>query len=94
MSSPANLEMLEKSHDFPCPYIFKIVGKADEGFVARIVVAMREELLIDIDPPYSVREAVGGRHLSITFEPVVQSAQQVVTIYARLARLQGVLMLL
>ena len=86
-------ELLEKTHVFPCPYLFKIIGKADEGFPARVVAVVREELLSEIDPPYRVREAVGGRHVSITLEPIVQSAEQVVAIYRRLGVLNGLVML-
>jgi putative lipoic acid-binding regulatory protein len=87
------LDLLESTHAFPCPYLFKIIGKADQGFLARVVAVVREELLIEVDPPYRVREAVGGRHLAVTLEPVVQSAQQVIAIYRRLVGLDGLVML-
>ena len=83
------VELLEKTHVFPCPYLFKIIGKSDQAFLRKVVAVVREELLIEIDPPYRVREAVGGRHVSITLEPVVQSAGQVVAIYRRLGLLDG-----
>jgi putative lipoic acid-binding regulatory protein len=91
-SMPA-IDVLEKTHTFPCPYLFKIIGKADQGFLARVIAAVREELTIDSDPPYRVREAVGGRHFSITVEPTVQSAQQVLAIYRRLSVLDSLVML-
>ncbi len=87
------VDLLEKTHVFPCPFVFKIIGKAKEGLMAQVVAVVREELHFDVDPPYSVREAVGGRHLSVTVEPVVQSAEQVVAIYRRLQGLDGVVML-
>ena len=87
------LDLLEKTHAFPCPYLFKIIGKADQGFLARVVTIVREELLIEIDPPYHLRESVGGRHLSITLEPIVQSGHQVVSIYRRLGILDGLVMM-
>jgi uncharacterized protein len=93
-SSRPTCELLEQTHSFPCPYVFKAIGKADRGFQARVVAAVREELEFAIDPPSRVREAVGGRHLSITLEPVVQSAQQVLAIYRRLEALEGMVMLL
>jgi hypothetical protein len=92
-TSLPTIELLEKTHAFPCPYMFKIIGKAEEGFLARVVAVVREELLLEFDPPYSVREAVGGRHLSVTLEPLVQSAQQVLAIYRRLGVLDGVVMM-
>src|SRR5262245_2234006 len=86
-------ELLEKTHDFPCPYMFKVIGKADDGFVARVVGAVREELAGGIDPPYHLREAVGGRHVSVTLEPTVWNAEQVLAIYRRLGALSGIVML-
>lgn len=92
-SSLPTFELLERTHAFPCPYLFKIIGKADDGFVARVVAVVREELLCETDPHFSVREAVGGRHLSVTLEPVVQSAHQVIAIYRRLGVLDGLVMM-
>jgi uncharacterized protein len=86
-------DLLEKTHEFPCTYLFKIIGKPDHGFLARVIAVVREELTCDADPPYRVREAVGGRHVSITMEPVVQSAHQVIAIYRRLQVLDGVVFL-
>ena len=86
-------DLLEQTHAFPCPYLFKIIGNADEGFSARVVAIVREELLIEVDPPYHVRESVGGRHLAVTLEPIVQSAHQVIAIYRRLGVLDGLVMM-
>ena len=87
------LDLLENTHDFPCPYLFKIIGKPDHGFLARVIAVVREELTCEADPPYHVREAVGGRHVSVTVEPIVQSAQQVVAIYRRLGTVEGPVMM-
>ena len=68
------IQLLESTHHFPGPYMFKVIGRAESGFVALVVAAVREELAEGIDPPFKVRSARGGRHLSITLEPTVQSA--------------------
>jgi putative lipoic acid-binding regulatory protein len=92
-SSLPSFDLLEKTHTFPGPYLFKIIGKANHRFPARVIALVREELQAETDPPYHVREAVGGRHLSVTLEPVVQSAQQVLAIYRRLGLLDGLVFL-
>ena len=92
-NSLPTFDLLEEAHVFPCPYLFKVIGKPEQGFLARVIAVVREELLIEIDPPYRVREAVGGRHVSVTLEPVVQSAHQVLAIYRRLGALDGLVML-
>ena len=93
MSTLPTIELLEKTHAFPGLYLFKIIGKAEESFLARTVALVREELALEADPPYQMRESVGGRHLSVSLEPSVQSAQQVLAIYRRLGQLEGVVML-
>ena len=92
-ASMPTIELLEKAHAFPCPYIFKFIGKADQALPARVVAVVRQELGSETDPPFRVREAVGGRHMSITLEPLVQSAHQVLAIYRRVGVLDGVIMM-
>ncbi len=87
------LELLQSAHTFPGPYIFKVIGRADRGFLARTVAAVREELAHAADPPYRVRESAGGRHIAITLEPHVQNAQQVLDVYRRLSLTAGLVML-
>jgi putative lipoic acid-binding regulatory protein len=87
------VDLLEQMHTFPGPYLFKVIGKADQGFLARVVAVVREELLFDADPAYQIRTAVGGRHLSVSLEPVVASADQVLAVYRRLGAIEGVVML-
>ena len=87
------LELLESIHTFPGPYLFKVIGKSEGGFMARTVAAVREELALEVDPPFSVRESKGGRHIAVTLEPHVQSAAQVLAIYRRLQAMVGLVML-
>ncbi len=86
------LELLESSHTFPGPYTFKVIGKNERGFLARTVAAVRDELAQEVDPPFSVRESVGGRHIAVTLEPQVASASQVLAVYRRLQVMVGLVM--
>ena len=87
------IDLLESVHTFPGPYLFKVIGRADNGFVGRVVAAVRDELAFAADPPYRLREAVGGRHVAITLEPEVQSASQVISVYQRLQGTAGLVLL-
>jgi putative lipoic acid-binding regulatory protein len=87
------IELLESTHKFPGPYVFKVIGRVENGFAARVVAAVREELAVSMDPPFRVREAVGGRHVSVTLEPTVQTAQQVLAVYRRIRKLAGLVVL-
>ena len=88
-----SIELLESTHTFPGPYMFKVIGRVENGFAARVVAAVRDELQAPIDPPHSVREAVGGRHVSVTLEPTVQTGSDVLAVYRRVRKLAGLVML-
>jgi putative lipoic acid-binding regulatory protein len=88
-----SVELLENTHQFPGYYMFKVIGKADNGFIARTVAAVREELFMEQDPPYFVREPRSGRHVAITLEPLVRDAEQVLALYRRLVELEGLVLL-
>lgn len=89
-----SLDILNATHTFPSPVMFKVIGENNETFVARVVAAVRDELVAVEDPPYTTREARNGRHISITLEPQMSDAEQVLAVYDRLRTLPGVLMLM
>jgi putative lipoic acid-binding regulatory protein len=94
MGEMPSIELLEATHQFPGRFIFKIIGRVENGFAARVVAAVREELKNEVDPPHSVREAAGGRHVAVTLEPTVESPHQVLAVYRRVRTLAGVVMML
>jgi putative lipoic acid-binding regulatory protein len=89
-----SVELLEKMHQFPGPYMFKVIGRVDNGFVARVVAAVRDELEATVDPPYKLRATAGGRHVAVTLEPTVQTGRQVLAVYRRVRSLTGLIMLM
>lgn len=93
MSLPS-IEILEASHDFPCSYTFKVIGVAGDNFTGRIIACVRDELGINVDPPFSIRNTKNGKHVSISLEPECESPQKVIAIYSRLSGMEGVVMLL
>jgi putative lipoic acid-binding regulatory protein len=88
------IKLLESTHRFPGPYVFKAIGKADNGFAARLVAAVRDELAAEVDPPFRTRDAVGGRHVAVTLEPTVQTAHQVLAVYKRISKIAGLVFVL
>ncbi len=93
MGELPTIALLESTHNFPGPYLFKVIGRNEQGFVARAVAAVRDELGDAVDPPYRVRESAGGRHTAVSLEPVVQTAGQVLAVYRRLGKMAGLVML-
>src|SRR4051812_25617335 len=86
-------ELLESSHVFPGVYQIKVIGISSNDFESRVVQAVIAELAASSDLDYSVRTTPGGRHVALTLEISVQTAQQVRTIYARLHELEGITLL-
>jgi putative lipoic acid-binding regulatory protein len=93
MDGTSAIELLEANHTFPGPYVFKAIGRQERGFVARVVAAVRDEMAQPVDPPYTVRETAGGRHVSVTLEPVMQTAEQVLAVYRRIQGVAGLVIL-
>lgn len=94
MSDLPPLELLEATHEFPCPFMFKAIGANQNGFIELVVAAVREELGLTVDPPYEIKQTAGGRHVSITITPQVESAAQVIAIYERIRTVDGLVMML
>jgi putative lipoic acid-binding regulatory protein len=89
LTEQVSIDLLEKTHVFPCPYTFKLIGREEQGFVARAVSEVRQALHADRDPPYTVRSTADGKHVAVSLEPVVYSAQQVLDVYDRVRDLSG-----
>jgi putative lipoic acid-binding regulatory protein len=87
-------ELLESSHEFPGVFQFKAIGAAGDDFTRWVVEAVIAELATASDLKYSVRTTPGGRHVSLTLDVTVQSAEQVRAIYGRLHAVEGMILLL
>jgi putative lipoic acid-binding regulatory protein len=92
MQSVPFLELLQQTHRFPGPFTFKAIGRVGNGFAARVVAAVRDELGDAQDPPFRLRESAGGRHVSVTVEPLVQNAEEVLAVYRRIQSVEGLVM--
>jgi len=88
------IELLESTHTFPGRYVWKVIGRAEGGFIGRVVAAVRDQLDAAVDPPYRVRETAGGRHVAVTLEPEVASAWEVLAVYGRIQEIDGLVLLL
>jgi uncharacterized protein len=86
-------ELLESIHVFPGVYQIKAIGNASNDFEGRVVEAVVSELATPSELDYSVRTTPGGRHVALTLEITVQTAQQVRSIYARIREVEGLTLL-
>ena len=92
MAGMPTVELLESQYDFPCRFTMKAIGKVEDDFVLRVVFAVRDELNMTADPAFRTNETKGGRHVSVTVEPVFETPQQVLALYSRLSQLDGLVM--
>ena len=96
MSPLPTVELLESTHAFPCAFVFQGDRQAGRRLRrTRAVAAVREELGDDVDLR-RIRRAtqLAAGIVSVTLEPHVLTAAQVLAIYQRLQRLDGVVMTL
>jgi hypothetical protein len=89
-----SLRLLEETHDFPCPFMVKVIGRSERAFVERVVAAVRQCQQMAADPPFRIRQTPNGRHVAVTLEPHVESAEQVLAIYSRIREVVGVVMVM
>lgn len=90
MGQGPSVELLESTHSFPCEFKIKAIGSADDDFESRVVEAVSAFLPARSDLDYSVRTTPAGRHVAITLDLTVQTAEQVLAIYAELRELKGI----
>lgn len=91
---PDALAMLEQAHSFPCVFVFKAIGANEPAFPAALAQAALIVLGPKIKPEVRLRESQQGRHVAVTLSLPVQSAQQVLDVYAALGGVPRLHMLL
>jgi putative lipoic acid-binding regulatory protein len=89
---PSN-ELLESTHVFPGVYQIKAIGDASDDFASRVVGVAVAELAGPSEVDHSVRTTPGGRHVAVTLDLTVQTAEQVRAIYARIREVEGLKLL-
>ena len=94
MANLPSIEVLESTHDFPTSYTFKVIGLAADGFVERVLSSVQSEFEEAGDISHRTKETSGGKHVSVTIEPTVHSAKQVLAVYTKLHELDGLVLLL
>ena len=89
MQREQSLELLNATHDFPCAFTIKVIGNAEDDFVTRVVIALRE---FDPDVTFQTRSTPKGKHVAVTLEPKLESAAQVLLVYEQVKTIAGVVM--
>jgi putative lipoic acid-binding regulatory protein len=93
MDHRPSVELLESIHFFPGVYKIKAIGQAEDNFESRVVEAVYSHVAARSDLDYSVRSTPGGRHVAVTLDISVQTAEQVRAIYAEIRDVKGLTLL-
>lgn len=93
MENLPSIDLLNNTHQFPCAYVFKFIGRTESGFGERIVAAVRDALAHDVDPPFKTRRTENGKHMAVTLEPTVRNADEVIAVYQRVRSVVGLVMM-
>ncbi len=93
MDHRPSVDLLESTHQFPGVYRIKAIGVASDDFESRVVEAAVAELAGPSEVDYSVRTTPNGRHVALTLDISVQTAEQVRNVYARIRELEGLTLL-
>src|SRR4051812_16631391 len=93
MDHRPSIDLLESTHQFPGVYQIKAIGLATSDFENRVIEAAVTELAGPSELDYSVRTTPNGRHVALTLDLTVQTAEQVRGIYARIRELEGLTLL-
>jgi putative lipoic acid-binding regulatory protein len=93
MDNRPSVELLESVHSFPGTYRIKAIGVAAEDFAGRVVAAASSELATPGELDHTVRATPGGRHVAVTLELTVQTAEQVRAVYAAIQQVEGLTIL-
>ncbi len=78
--------------EFPCSFTFKVVGAARPGLMEDVVAEVQKVLKGDYNP--TLKESGKGSYHSVSISVTAENIEQVETLYADLAKIDGVRMVL
>jgi putative lipoic acid-binding regulatory protein len=79
---------------FPCQYMFSVVGRNEEGFVDDCVSTVAKVCQVSINPSTDVRvkERMGGRMVSVQIDAMVRAPAVVQQVFDKLGTDKRVVM--
>ncbi len=81
-------QKLEEQHNFPEEYLFKFIITSDSEKVTEIL-----RVFDNLKYTLSNKESSAGKYTSVSIDCFVLDADQVITIYKKVAEIEGVMML-
>lgn len=94
MNRIPSVELLNSTHQFPCFYTFKAIGKTEADFEKALRTVVQTAIGAAALPAFSSRTTPDGKHVSVTVELRVTSAEKVVGLYEKMLGTPGIVLLL
>lgn len=85
-------QQLKDLLEFPCAFTFKVVGKNRPDLVDDVVAVTQKYAKGDYNPRENVSSK--GTYNSVSIDIIAENIEQVETLYAELAKINGVRMVL
>ena len=79
---------------FPVPILSRPLAQPAEVLPHVSSRPAREALKAPVDPPFRTRESEGGKHIAVTLELTMASAEQVLKVYEHILAVRGLIMLM
>lgn len=94
MMTPPSLDLLKANHSFPGPYTFKVIVENRDGVLEQVNGLLEKAAGRALTGNKTARESTGGKHVSLTFDLVVMTAEEVHVIYAAMHTVPNVVLIL
>ncbi|OOS01525.1 hypothetical protein B0186_03700 [Canicola haemoglobinophilus] len=78
--------------EFPCPFTFKVVGTNRTDLIDDVVMVTQKYAKGDYNPRQNISSK--GTYNSVSIDIIAENIEQVETLYAELAKIDGVRMVL
>lgn len=91
MKTSEAITLLNQHHSFPGLYVFKLIGENTSFFYDAVLSEISKELgeIMHQKASFFTRKSSRGRYLSITLKLEMESAEQVLRLYERFSKLEG-----
>ncbi len=84
------LDRLKDVHEFPCEFVFKVIGDNSPEFVTTCVQGTINVLGPKASIDVKTRESSKGNHVAVTLLVVIDAAEHVLKVFEILQGIEGV----
>jgi putative lipoic acid-binding regulatory protein len=87
------IDLLEANHAFPCQFFVSVIARNDDAIEGAVLIAARGDA-IHASVSHERKPSSGGKYMSHRLEVPCATADEVLSLYARLRAVDGVITVL